>query len=658
MEHLPTHRHFPRKKRWFMLSFYAMGIASTIWFLIRVIPKPSRATYPCMRAAFPIMSSFIIYLLTLSGSLMAFRKAFFSFKKSRYVLAGAMTVLGLVLFYTYIIHDSRVHLANAEVINPSDEPNSPMGVATGIMPGRVVWCRDTAATKNNFRSGTYFFTPENNNPIIYHKMMRESILKLTEKSNLKDAWESLFKYFNKKKKNEEVGYQAGEIIFVKVNQGTISWTCFESTGWDFNASGNKKNAGACQGNPYTILALLTQLIDSVGIPQDKIYVGDPISHIMKQHFDLWKSYYPNIKYADKSSTSVSKWGRTKINVSDQAVLHYSDKGTVMPNAVTDKIYKEMETADYMINIANLKAHVRAGITLCAKNHFGSHSRSGANHLHPSLVSPTEQESNPINNQYKQYRVFVDIMGSKYLGGNTMLFIVDGIYGGDYHELNPPRRWNMPPFNGDWCNSIFMSQDQVALESVCFDFLRTEYNGVYNSNVNPNWGAVDDYLHQAASPTEWPDGITYDPDNSGTPIGSLGVHEHWNNAVDKKYSRNLGTGQGIELVAIENQPFDTSAYIKPNRIKAVELIAQASVSPNPATDRITVRFYNKTPGICTIYLIASDGRLVSNESLSYIGEGYQQIELPLSGVHPGLYLCHVKVSNSQFVDNQTIKFYKR
>ena len=29
--------------------------------------------------------------------------------------------------------------------------------------------------------------------------------------------------------------------------------------------------------------------------------------------------------------------------------------------------------------------------------------------------------------------------------------------------------------------------------------------------------------------------------------SLGVHEHWNNPTDKQYSRNLGTGEGIELV---------------------------------------------------------------------------------------------------------------
>ena len=46
----------------------------------------------------------------------------------------------------------------------------------------------------------------------------------------------------------------------------------------------------------------------------------------------------------------------------------------------------------------------------------------------------------------------------------------------------------------------------------------------------------------------PSGFKYDPENDGTPIAeSLGVHEHWNNATDRKYSRNLGTGKGIELI---------------------------------------------------------------------------------------------------------------
>ncbi len=654
------HLHFKAflRRKGFKISFILLGILSTLWFLIRVIPKPSRANYPCMRAAFPFMSAFIIYLLSISGSIIAFRKALFNFQKKNYYITAVLGIVSLSLLFLFVIQESNLFRAKAEIINPSDAPNTPIGTPMGINPGRVVWSWDTSATKNNFRSGTYFFSPENNNYIIYQKMLRESILKLTEKPNLEDAWDALFKYFNKKKKGEEVGYKEGEIIFLKINQGTISWTCSESTGWDFTKSNNKKNAGACQGNPYTILAMLNQLIDSLGIPQQNIYVGDPISHIMKQHFDLWKSYYPNVKYADKSSTSVSKWGRTKINISEEPCIFYSDKGAVMTDAVSDKIYAEMQNANYMINIANLKAHVRAGITLCTKNHFGSHSRDGAWHLHASLVSP-QTESNPTNNQYKQYRVFVDIMGSKYLGQNTMLFVVDGIYGGDYHELYPPRRWNMPPFNGDWCNSLFVSQDQVALESVCFDFLRTEYNGTNNSNTNPNWGAVDDYLHQAASSTEWPEGIIYDPDNSGTPLGSLGVHEHWNNAIDKKYSRNLGDNSGIELILLNNEPFDTSAYQEnPNKVNKVNLIRGFTLYPNPVSDLLTLTFMNSTHSNCTISLITSEGKLIYNKKITQLAEGFQQIQLNVGNIPSGLYLCQLKLNNSTLSDNKVIRFYKK
>ena len=47
----------------------------------------------------------------------------------------------------------------------------------------------------------------------------------------------------------------------------------------------------------------------------------------------------------------------------------------------------------------------------------------------------------------------------------------------------------------------------------------------------------------------PSGAFYDPDGDGTRLESLGVHEHWNNAQEKQYSRNLGTGEGIELVYV-------------------------------------------------------------------------------------------------------------
>jgi hypothetical protein len=33
------------------------------------------------------------------------------------------------------------------------------------------------------------------------------------------------------------------------------------------------------------------------------------------------------------------------------------------------------------------------------------------------------------------------------------------------------------------------------------------------------------------------------------LANLGVYEHWNNPTDRQYSRNLGTGQGIELIQL-------------------------------------------------------------------------------------------------------------
>jgi hypothetical protein len=62
--------------------------------------------------------------------------------------------------------------------------------------------------------------------------------------------------------------------------------------------------------------------------------------------------------------------------------------------------------------------------------------------------------------------------------------------------------------------------------------------------------VDNYLHEMALAHQPPSKITYDPAKTGKPLASLGVHEHWNNATERKYSRNLGKGAGIELVDVK------------------------------------------------------------------------------------------------------------
>jgi hypothetical protein len=48
----------------------------------------------------------------------------------------------------------------------------------------------------------------------------------------------------------------------------------------------------------------------------------------------------------------------------------------------------------------------------------------------------------------------------------------------------------------------------------------------------------------------PSGTKYDPENDGKGLQSLGVHEHWNNPVERKYSRNMGKTKGIELLTVK------------------------------------------------------------------------------------------------------------
>ena len=56
------------------------------------------------------------------------------------------------------------------------------------------------------------------------------------------------------------------------------------------------------------------------------------------------------------------------------------------------------------------------------------------------------------------------------------------------------------------------------------------------------------IHEAALANNAPSGAEY-LDGLGNHLQSLGVHEHWNNATDKQYGRNLGKIEGIELIQI-------------------------------------------------------------------------------------------------------------
>jgi len=117
------------------IAFIFLGVTSTIWFLIRVVPKPQRATYPCMQAAAPLISSLVIYLLSLWGTAAAYKQAKKYYKLSRYLMAGVFLIGILFFLGVFLTQNSSSALAYENVL----EVNTPVGVARGIFPGRVSW---------------------------------------------------------------------------------------------------------------------------------------------------------------------------------------------------------------------------------------------------------------------------------------------------------------------------------------------------------------------------------------------------------------------------------------------------------------------------------------------------------------------------------------
>jgi hypothetical protein len=108
------------------------------------------------------------------------------------------------------------------------------------------------------------------------------------------------------------------------------------------------------------------------------------------------------------------------------------------------------------------------------------------------------------------------------------------------ELSNSSLFQSTPFNNHWSSSLLLSQDPVALDSVGADILVNEPIMVTHPDVLPKDSTYQNYLHEAALADNPPSKTPYN-------LPSLGVHDHWNSITEKKYGRNLGFSEGIELI---------------------------------------------------------------------------------------------------------------
>jgi hypothetical protein len=403
---------------------------------------------------------------------------------------------------------------------PREGANKPIGIPKGIMPGRVAWAWDPKAAHWNEGTGTWWDASSNDQGKI-DEMVSRAMHSIANESSTEKSWNALFKFFNRSNGGEDRGHARGEKIALKVNLNNDR-TGYDDTPW-INTS------------PQVVNAVLHTLVRGAGVREEDITVFDS-SRYMTPHFHNYvHDAFPGVVFVDSYGGLP---GRIKATWAPDRITYAvkTQCGTSVPTCVVE--------ARYLINMYAAKGHPSAGVTLSGKNHYGS--IDGREH---SFIKVKEKG-------YDHYNPLVDLMGHKDLGGKTILNVCDLLYG-CYHSDALPIKWKMAPFKNAWPSSILMSQDSVANDSVALDFLTTEFSprtdiptGVNVKGKKVEMTNCDAVLHEAAQAGDPPSGIVYAPNGDGVRLKSLGVHEHWNNAEEKRYSGNTGSKNGIELLLIK------------------------------------------------------------------------------------------------------------
>ena len=569
----------PEELPWIL--FPAVGFLALAWFLFRVVPKPIRATYPCQRIAAPLAAGFLAWLAGVTGAGILFHQARSRLRQARYGAAGLaiLVAVGAVAWGALSLRTP----AQAYTAHPA---NQPIGSARGLAPGRVAWVhRPGVSDWAGPRSGQYWYDH-------VHQARTDNMLALAlqgyaDTSTTAAAWDAVYRSFN-----GGAGYTPGEKIFIKINLTT------SYAGGGSDCADASYNWIQCPGVTYDSIgpapqlmhALLGQLVNVVGVAQSDITIGDPTGLFVNNMYDPLHDDFPDVVYLDNRGGN----GRTRAEFSS-APFDWSDADD--DGMTQDYVPAAIAEATYVINFAELKTHEGAGITVSAKNHYGSLIRtpagalrgvpSGYFNLHNGLPGDTYRSSMSMT-EMGHYRPLVDLMGSRMLGGKTVLYMVDAIFAGKNWNA-VPSRWALAPFDDDWPSSIFVSMDPVAIDSVGFDFLSQQWPDQALQHEG-----TQDYLHEAALADDPPSGTVYDPELDGAPMASLGVHEHWNNPTDKQYTRNLGAGDGIELVYLDHAlassvylPLAVSSYLVP-AINTVYLPLAVSSHTNRVTGTAVFR----------------------------------------------------------------------
>ena len=257
-------------------------------------------------------------------------------------------------------------------------------------------------------------------------------------------------------------------------------------------------------SPQLIRALLDQLVNVVGVAQSDITIGDSTGLWVNELYTMLQPTFPNVSYMDARGSL----GRTKVTRST-VPLYWSAPSGETAGKSQDYLLQAVVDAKYLINFSILKSHERNGITVAAKNHFGSLSGGNgdyvrkpttANYYNIHLRLPLETDAAAWP-QRAQHGPVSAAGGSErprraWAARRCFTWWMPSTAARAGPACRRSGRWR--PFNNNWPASLFLSMDEVAIDSVGFDFLSQQWpDPVLNSRRGAGLPARDGAGQQPA-----------------------------------------------------------------------------------------------------------------------------------------------------------------
>ena len=300
-----------------------LGGLSLLWFIIRVFPKPSRAFYPCQRAAFPVASAFVIWLFGILGSVSLFKRARRFFTDSRYLLAMVILVLAIGFFAISFLSIppaglfARNQLAATVLVTPADE------AVLDKLPAKVAAVRSDKADAADIEYAEI------------ESMIRQAILDA-------GGWDDII--------------SDGDLVVLKPNLVAVPPT---------------SQPHFCNGKVTDprVLEITAKLVKETN-PSGKVYIMES-GATTDTYEDMQQLGYTELDYVDSCIAlewTGSTYGDTmlhSISLPDELSLYPDAKKP--NNARPLYLHKTYFNADVIISVPVLKNHQQAGITGAVKN---------------------------------------------------------------------------------------------------------------------------------------------------------------------------------------------------------------------------------------------------------------------------------------------------